>query len=87
MIRGVANLLAVGREGVVILPAQREHGRIVVAGSEIDVGTAAIGVRSSADRLLLPSDPTRLAGIDGNHKDVACASLLCTHSSDDRAGA
>src|SRR5208283_228006 len=35
VIRGVANLLPVGREGVVILPAQRERRRIVVAGREI----------------------------------------------------
>src|SRR6266446_5071432 len=35
VIRGVANLLPVGREGVVVLPAKREHGRIIVAGREI----------------------------------------------------
>ena len=35
VIRGVANLLPVGREGIVILPAEREHGRVVVAGREI----------------------------------------------------
>src|SRR5208283_2654396 len=35
VVRGVANLLPVGREGVVILPAQRERRRIVVAGREI----------------------------------------------------
>ncbi len=35
MIRGVANLLAVGREGVVVLPAERKHGRVVVARGEV----------------------------------------------------
>src|ERR1017187_11002475 len=31
VVRGVANLLPVGREGVVILPAKREHRGVVVA--------------------------------------------------------
>src|SRR5579864_3012466 len=35
VIRGVANLLPVGRVGVVILPAEGEHRRVVVARSEI----------------------------------------------------
>src|ERR1700686_2968393 len=32
VIRGVANLLPIRRKGVVVLPAEREHRRIVVAG-------------------------------------------------------
>src|ERR1039457_2344555 len=35
VIRGVADLLAVGREGIVILPAEGEDARIVVAGGQI----------------------------------------------------
>src|SRR5258708_11958447 len=35
MIGGVANLLPVGREGIVVLPAEREYRSVVVAGGEI----------------------------------------------------
>ena len=35
VIRGVANLLPVGREGVVVLSAERKHRRIVVTGREV----------------------------------------------------
>src|ERR1019366_7330612 len=35
VVRGVANLLPVGREGVVVLPAKREHGRVVVPRREV----------------------------------------------------
>src|SRR5579871_249512 len=35
VIRRVANLLPIGRKGVVILTAQREDRRIVIAGSQI----------------------------------------------------
>ncbi len=35
VVRGVANLLPVRREGVVVLPAQRERRRIVVARREV----------------------------------------------------
>ena len=35
VIRGVANLLPIGREGVVVLPAEREYGSVVVAGGEV----------------------------------------------------
>src|SRR5579872_2067208 len=38
VIRGVANLFAVGREGVVVLPAERKHWSIVVAGGEVANG-------------------------------------------------
>src|SRR6266446_2033490 len=31
VIRGVANLLSVGREGIVVLPTERENGSVVVA--------------------------------------------------------
>src|ERR1022692_2480802 len=37
VIRGVANLLPVGREGVVVLPAEREHRRVIVAGGQVAV--------------------------------------------------
>jgi len=39
VIRGVANLLPVGREGVVVLSAEREYGRVVVAGGEVQRGS------------------------------------------------
>src|SRR6202161_1524011 len=37
VIRGVANLMPVGRKGVVVLSAEREHGSVVVAGREIGI--------------------------------------------------
>src|SRR5580698_1352543 len=51
VIRGVANLLPIGREGIVVLPAEREHGRIVIAGSQV-ARSVAIGrefIRGSED--------------------------------------
>src|SRR5271166_487766 len=42
VIRGVANLLPVRREGIVILPAEREHRRIVVAGRQVAGGLCEI---------------------------------------------
>src|ERR1035441_3312614 len=39
VVRGVANLLPVRREGVVVLSAEREHGRIVVARREVVGGS------------------------------------------------
>src|ERR1035441_9796687 len=59
VVRGVANLLPVWREGVVVLPAERELGRVVVAGREVAGcarGTAGGGCP--------------YAGICGNHQDV-----------------
>src|SRR5208282_3488826 len=53
VIRGVANLLAVGGEGVVVLTAYGENWGIEVAGSEIErsrVGTAALGFASLGSR-------------------------------------
>ena len=47
VIRGVANLLPVGRESVVVLPAQREHRSIVITRREI----AGKGDRGGALRL------------------------------------
>src|SRR6266853_643018 len=35
VVRGVANLLPVGREGVVVLSAEREYGSVVVSGREV----------------------------------------------------
>src|SRR5207253_8584294 len=40
VVRGVANLLPIGRESVVVLSAKREHRRIVVAGGEVAGRTA-----------------------------------------------
>ena len=39
VVRGVANLLPVGREGVVVLSTKREHGCVVVAGGEVQRGS------------------------------------------------
>src|SRR3984893_12582514 len=35
VIRGVADLLPLGRESVVVLPAEREYGRVIVAGGQV----------------------------------------------------
>src|ERR1700692_1535694 len=49
MVRGIANFLAVGREGVVVLSPQREYGRVGVAGREVN-WTTDKAVRKIADR-------------------------------------
>src|SRR5258706_16006758 len=36
VIRGVANLPPVRREGIVVLPAEREYGRIIVVGGQVN---------------------------------------------------
>src|SRR6266536_302148 len=42
MVRGVANLQTIRRESIIVLPAEREHRRIVIAGRQI------VGARSWA---------------------------------------
>src|ERR1017187_5270564 len=67
VIRGVANLLSIGRESIVVLPAEREHGRIVVARGQIAGcarGTAGGGCPH-----------TGIYGYDKNVTALAC--LVC----------
>ena len=79
VIRGVANLLPVGREGVIVLPAEREDGCVVVAGSEV------------ASRPFVdwpPITPGRDGSITGGAsrtKRCGCASLPYMRSNGDRA--
>src|ERR1017187_743327 len=68
VIRGVTNLLPVGREGVVILPAEREHRRVVVAGGEVARELRSIVARASRRRKLNRNDEdvaalARLVGV------------------------
>src|SRR6266404_2445302 len=35
VVRGVADLLPVGREGIIVLSAEREHRSVVVAGRQV----------------------------------------------------
>src|ERR1035437_771675 len=64
-IRGVANLLPVGRESVVVLPAERELRSIVVAGREI-AGCARWTAGGGCP----------YAGIGRNHENVAALAGL-----------
>src|SRR5580692_4926188 len=64
VIRGVANLLPVRRKGIVILPAEREHGCVVVAGREV-AGSWVNGPRDYFIRGNYPHD-----------KDVAALACL-----------
>src|SRR5208282_3956874 len=52
MIRGVANLLPIGREGIVVLPAEREWRHIVIPGCEI--ATRAALSRNDQKMISLP---------------------------------
>ena len=80
VIRGVANLLPVGREGIVILPAERKNRRIIVAGCEVAYSERLTGklptpFRNRRLRYWHPPDTT----------DMTPLSLLCTRSNADRA--
>ena len=71
MIRGVANLLSVGREGVVVLSAEREDGRVVVSGCEVAGYQAFNHGRGARHLHRIGWSRDRSRQRNGNHKQMA----------------
>src|SRR5208282_1089628 len=73
VVRGIANLLPIRRKSVVILPAQRELRRIVVAGREV-VKKEPIGIVPALG--ILQRAPRLFEVRCGHHKNVAPLAFL-----------
>src|SRR5215469_11996243 len=74
MIRGVTEFLAVRREGVVVLPAERERRRVVVARGKVKITIvdAMVVVRIGGIVSTVGSD----FAVHPRHKDVSPAAFL-----------